>query len=140
MPLSEHNRLQSVWIPGYGRIVGNETVAQLAKTGFEHSFVGPEPVCGILERFAAQAIIDWVNTKHREHRQPTRGQKVKGFFQGPSTKRSVELLELSRNWLSSDRTISSKLSLEGTLFIFRLVINPTCERCLDKKETASHIL
>jgi hypothetical protein len=82
--------VQLVLIPGYGRIAGNEIVAQLAKTGVKHSFVGLDPVCGILERFAAQAIMDWVNRKHQEHWQPTHGQKVvKGFLQGPSTKRSV---------------------------------------------------
>jgi hypothetical protein len=49
-----------------------------------------------LERFAAQAM-DWMNMRH----QSTYGQKeVKGFLQGPSAKRSVELLELNRKWLS----------------------------------------
>jgi hypothetical protein len=98
MPLPEHDRVQLVWIPGHGRIAGNKIVTQLVETASEHSFVGPEPVCGTFERFAAQAIMEGVN---RNHWQFTHGHKVvKGFLQGPSAKRSMELLELGRNWLS----------------------------------------
>jgi ribonuclease HI len=41
--LARHNRVQ----PGHEGVVGNETADQLARTGSEHPFTGPEPACGI---------------------------------------------------------------------------------------------
>jgi ribonuclease HI len=32
---------------GHEDIAGNEMADQLARTGFEHPIIGPEPACGI---------------------------------------------------------------------------------------------
>jgi hypothetical protein len=45
--LAKHNRVQLIWVPGHEGIVGNEMADHLAKTGSEHSLIGPEPACGI---------------------------------------------------------------------------------------------
>jgi hypothetical protein len=34
-------------VPDHERIVDNERADQLARTGSEHPFIGPEPACGI---------------------------------------------------------------------------------------------
>jgi ribonuclease HI len=47
MKLTEHNRFQLLWVSGHREIEGNENAAQLAKTGSECPFIGPEPACGI---------------------------------------------------------------------------------------------
>jgi ribonuclease HI len=41
--LAEYNRVQLIWVPGREGIVGSETADQLARTGSEHPFTGPEP-------------------------------------------------------------------------------------------------
>jgi ribonuclease HI len=45
--LAKHNIVQLVWVPGHEGIDGNKTADQLARTGSEHSFIWPEPACGI---------------------------------------------------------------------------------------------
>jgi hypothetical protein len=55
MELANHNRVQLVWVPGHEGIAGNETANQLAKTGSEYPFIGPEPACGISKGVAKKA-------------------------------------------------------------------------------------
>jgi ribonuclease HI len=45
--LVKHNRVQLIWVPGHEGIASNETADQLARTGSERLFIGPEPACGI---------------------------------------------------------------------------------------------
>jgi hypothetical protein len=40
---------------------------QLARTGSEQPFIGPEPACGISIGVAKKAIRDWKNTNHKKH-------------------------------------------------------------------------
>jgi ribonuclease HI len=47
MQLAKYNRVQLIWVPGHEGIVGNAPADQLARTGSEHPFIGPEPGCGI---------------------------------------------------------------------------------------------
>jgi ribonuclease HI len=58
MQLAEHNRVQLIWVPGHEGIDGNETADQLAKTGSENPFIGPEPACGISIGAAKKAVRD----------------------------------------------------------------------------------
>jgi hypothetical protein len=53
-------------VPGHEGIVGNETADQLAKTGSEHLFTGPEPACSISIGVAKRAARDWIKKKHWE--------------------------------------------------------------------------
>jgi hypothetical protein len=50
--LAEHNRIQLVWVPGHMGIDGNEIADQLARQGFSHSLIGPEPALGISAKVA----------------------------------------------------------------------------------------
>jgi D-arabinose 5-phosphate isomerase GutQ len=67
MQLARHNRLQLICVPGREDIVGNEMADQLAKTGSEHLFIGPEPACGVSFGVAKEAVRDWTNKKHKEY-------------------------------------------------------------------------
>jgi ribonuclease HI len=65
--LARHNRVQLIWVAGHKGIVGKETADQLAKTGSEHPFIGPEPACGISVGIAKKAVRDWTDRNHKEY-------------------------------------------------------------------------
>jgi ribonuclease HI len=53
-----------MWVPGHEGIVGNETADQMARTGIEHLFTGPEPACSISVGVAKKAVRDWTDRNH----------------------------------------------------------------------------
>jgi hypothetical protein len=71
--LARHNRVQLICVPGHEGIVGNETADQLARTGSEHRFTGPEPACRILIGVAKKAVRDWMKRNHKKHWESTTG-------------------------------------------------------------------
>jgi hypothetical protein len=52
-------------VSGHEGIVGNETADQLARTGSEQPFIGPEPACGISIGVTKKAIRDWTKRNHK---------------------------------------------------------------------------
>jgi hypothetical protein len=67
--------------------------------------------------------------------------QAKGFLQGPSVRRTNELLKLNRNqlqWVTG--LLTGHCHLRGHLFKLGLMDSATCERCLEKDESATHIL
>jgi hypothetical protein len=98
--LAEHNRVQLIWVPGHEGIAGNETADQLARTGSEHPFIGPEPACGISIGVAKKTVRDWTDRNHKKYWESTTGLKqAKGFISGPSATRTKDLLRLNRDQL-----------------------------------------
>jgi hypothetical protein len=51
-------------VPGHEGIAGNELADQLARTGSEYPFTGPEPTCSISFGAAKKAVRNWLNRKH----------------------------------------------------------------------------
>jgi hypothetical protein len=47
-------------------IDGNEMADQLARTGSENPFIGPEPACCISIGAAKKAVRDWTNRNHKK--------------------------------------------------------------------------
>jgi hypothetical protein len=79
-------------------IVGNEKADQLAKTRSEHPFLGPESACGISVGVAKKVVRDWTNRNNKEYWESTTGlREAKGLIQGPSIRRTKDLLKLNRD-------------------------------------------
>jgi ribonuclease HI len=98
-------------MPGHEGIDGNKTVDQLARTGSENPFIGPEPAYGISIGVAKKAVRDWTNRNHKNHWEATTGQKqAKGFISGPSARRTKDLLELNRDYLLDTATLKDTFS------------------------------
>jgi hypothetical protein len=127
---------------GHEGIVGNETADQLARTGSEHPFTGPEPACGISVGVAKKApgtgqteikkkpfgIRNWTQTG--------KGSYTRAFCE--KNDGSVKIKQ--RPVKMGDRTIYRTLSSKGHLLKVGLTDDPTCERCLGKDESATYIL
>jgi hypothetical protein len=87
-------------VPGHEGNVGNETAYQLARTGSEHLFTGTEPACGISTGDAKKAVRDWMTRNHKKYWESTTGLKqAKELIQGPSARRTKDLLKFNRHQL-----------------------------------------
>jgi ribonuclease HI len=71
--LTEHNRVQMIWVPGHLGIDGHEKADQLARQDSSRPFIGPEPVLGISAKIAREVIRGLTNRKHTEYWQCIRG-------------------------------------------------------------------
>jgi hypothetical protein len=102
----------------------------------------PEPACGISMGVARKAIRDWMTMNHKKYWESlTRLRQAKGLIWGPSAKRAKELLKLDRNqlrWVVG--LLTGHCHVKGRLFKLGLSDSPTCERCQEKDETATHVL
>jgi hypothetical protein len=67
--------------------------------------------------------------------------QAKGLIQGPSAKRTKDLLRLNRDqlrWMVG--LLTGHCHLKGHLFNLGLINDPICERCQEEDESATHIL
>jgi ribonuclease HI len=86
MQLGKHNRVQLIWVPGHEGFVGNEMADQLARTGSEHPFIGPEPACSISVGVAKKAVRDWTSRNHKEYWESLTGLRQRDLYKGPLPK------------------------------------------------------
>jgi hypothetical protein len=79
---------------------GNETADQLAKLGAQCPHTEPEPVSGIAVGITKKAVGNWTNRDHKKYWESLTALKIaNGFLQGPSVRRTKEVLKLIRNQL-----------------------------------------
>jgi hypothetical protein len=117
---------------------------QLARTGYEHPIIGPEPACGISIGGAKKAVRDWTNRNHkkklgiRNRTYTGKGTYTRTLCQKEGRK---DLLKLNRDqlrWVVG--LLMGHCHLKGHLFKLGLTDDPICERCLEDDESATHIL
>jgi hypothetical protein len=115
---------------------------QLARSGSEHPFTGPEPACGISIDVAKKVVRDWTNRNHKKYWESTTGLKqAKELIPGPSARITKDLLKLNRDglrWVVG--LLTGHCHLKGHLFKLGLTDDPICERCLEEDESATHIV
>jgi hypothetical protein len=77
-----------------------------------------------------------MNRNHKKHWESITGLKL-----GPSAKRTKDLLKLNTDQLRwVVELFTGHCHLKGHLFKLGLTDDPTCEQCLEKDESATHIL
>jgi hypothetical protein len=110
--------------------------------GSLHSFIGPEPTCGISGSVVRWVIRDWVYREHHKYWQSIfRYRHAKSFFDGPSTKRTAELLKLSRFQIKQvTGLLTGHCQLRGHLLKMGMVSSPNSIRCYHETKTASHVV
>jgi hypothetical protein len=91
---------------------------------------------------AKKAVTDWMSRKHQEYWESLTGlRQAKRHIQGPSAKRTKDLLRLNRDqlrWVVG--LLTRHCHLKGHLFKLGLTADPICERCLEDDESSIHIL
>jgi ribonuclease HI len=134
--LTKHNGVQLIWVPGHESIADNEVADQLARTGSEHPFTGPKPACGISIRVAKKAVRDWMSRNHK---------KTLGIRNWTQTNKGTHNRALCQKNEGSVKIKQRAVKMGGgtiyrTPFQTGITDDPTCERCLEKDESVTHIL
>jgi hypothetical protein len=71
-------------VPCHESIIGNERADQLARTGSQHPFIGPEPACGISIGVAKKAVRDWMNRNQKNFgSQQLDSERQRDLYYGP---------------------------------------------------------
>jgi ribonuclease HI len=96
-------------VPGHEGIVSNGKADQLARTGSEHPFIGPEPAWGISIGVAKKAVREWTKRNHKKKKRRKKEKKhcesvtglreAKGLLQWPFARRMKALLKLNGDQL-----------------------------------------
>jgi hypothetical protein len=119
---------------GSQRYWGQWNCWSTARFGSEHTFIEPEPACGISVGIAKNAVREWTNNDHKKYWESLTGLKhAKEFLQGSSVRRTRQLLKPNRNQLWWVRgLLTGCCHLKGHLFKLGLTNNLKYERCLEK--------
>lgn len=135
--------MRILWVPGHSGVEGNEHADRLARQGSQKAFLGPEPVLGMPKSEARRQMELWARKQHLLYWEKLPGLTYsKRFIDGPSCKRKVELLSMSRNQIRlvvglltghmSTRTHLRRIKkYDGDL---------SCRLCGKEPETSMHIL
>jgi hypothetical protein len=120
----------------------NQTADQLARTKYEHLFTGPEPACSISIGVAKKAVKDWMNRNHKKHWESVTGLKTgKGTYISTLCWKNEGSVEIKHRPVKmGGRLFTGHCYLKGHLSKLGLTDDPTCKWCLEKDESATHIL
>jgi hypothetical protein len=126
---------------GHEGTEGNETADQPEKLGSLSPLIGPEPACGISAGIANKVVCDWTRRDHQKYRVLNRTQTDKGIPKRTLYQKNQEIVKTKQVPVTvGDSTTYGTCHLKGHLFKMGLTDNPICEKCLEKDESATHML
>jgi hypothetical protein len=117
--LVEHNTVQLIRVPSHEGIVGNEMADQLAKTGSECTFTGPETACGISIGVAKEAVRSWTNRNQQKKKTGIHNwiQTGKGTYTRALCQKNERSLEIKQRPIKmGGRSVCRTLSPKRTPF------------------------
>lgn len=140
--LSMNNDLHIMWVPGHIGVEGNEVADELARSGSNQRFYGPEPCLGIAKATVYRAIA--VRTQElasSKWQNLATCRQTKIFFPLWNDKRKHYLMKLCKPRLrSAIRAITGHCRLNKHMTVMRLSVDPTCPWCAGIEESAMHTI
>lgn len=129
------------WVPGHSGVLGNEAADELARTGSDQPFIGPEPSFGLSDSCLKVRLMEWVELEKTKHFNSLSPSSHSRFFINYSKKRTQEVLELSKEELRMYVGLNTGFcNLNYHLSKIGLASDSTCRLCGNGCETPRHIL
>ena len=141
--LSTWHTVGLYWVPGHGRVRGNEIAYEFKRDCSVQWFVGPEPFMGVCRQNIRRKMKPWVENQHLVlWRVACSTQRQAGeLISDPDLATRARLLSFNR---TQSRVVIGHLTGHNTLsrhlYIMGPINNPTCMKCGTEEETSLHIL
>lgn len=139
--LSSSNDVCLFWIPGHRGVEGNEVADELARTGSDTPFLGPEPVLGIGPSLILGSIKRFFHNKHLTYWANINTCRVsKLTVNSPTNNLAKQLLACSRtNLRAVIGILSNHNGLNYHLHNMGLADSPLCPLCGEGDESSIHL-
>lgn len=139
--LASRNEVTLYWVPGHCGIEGNELADELARSGSETRFIGPEPFCGVSECALRLQLSKWEASMVGSNWNTTEACRQAKCFITPNIKNTRRLLSLHKK----DLRIMSGLLTGHCPSKYHLkkigrANASECRFCQEEDETAEHLL
>lgn len=139
--LGKDNKVTVLWVPGHEGIPGNEKADDLARSGADKQFIGPEPKFGISMTTRKHIVKEWLHKTHQKVWSEYEGARHTKIFLGTLSREvSKSIINLSRSDIKRVvEAVTNHCGLNKYLFDINCKDSPMC-LCNHAKKTGSHII